>query len=193
MTTRDPGAREVLTHGFVSRPARPRASRADRRRPSPRVRGVRARRSPRRSTEPRRRGRRASRRRSILPDRRWDSRSATNRPSSVGFGSGSRCLANASTNESQTSGSGTRSAAGGAGHRGLDARQVQIQRLVERRRGVGIGPEEALRLRVALHAIGEVAASREAEVLERAIVDGEVRRGGSVLRAHVGQRRPVRS
>jgi hypothetical protein len=76
-------------------------------------------------------------------------------------------------------------------HRGFDGRQIEIQRLREGRRLIGIGPEQPLRLRVSLDAIDQRSSAREPEVLERPVVDREVGGRGPVLGTHVRQRRSI--
>jgi hypothetical protein len=76
---------------------------------------------------------------------------------------------------------------------GLDGAKIHLDRL--RVRGVGRpgGTEQALRLCVSLHQrdLCRVAPG-EAQVVERHVVDREDRDGGAVLRAHVAERRTVR-
>src|SRR5438445_8159502 len=64
--------------------------------------------------------------------------------------------------------------------------EVDLDELVERRRRIAIRAEHALRLRVALYEVDELARSPGLlEVAERLAVDGEERARRAVLGAHV--------
>ena len=75
----------------------------------------------------------------------------------------------------------------GSGDRGHDGRQVQLEHLAEHGLGVAVAAEQPLLLRVALDEVDAVLASRETQVLQRHVVDGEERRRRPVLGAHVGK------
>ena len=80
----------------------------------------------------------------------------------------------------------------GPGQARLDGGQVELEQLAEHRRLHPVHPEQTLRLAVALDEV-EVAelATGHLQVAERLVVDREQGRGGAVLRAHVGEGRPV--
>ena len=69
-----------------------------------------------------------------------------------------------------------------------DGREVELLQHVERRHLVAVAPEQALGLRVAVDELGGIAAPRCAEVAERLVVDREERRGRAVLGTHVRER-----
>ena len=77
-----------------------------------------------------------------------------------------------------------------AGHAGHDRGQVQLEGLVELRRGAGIAPQ-ALLLGVGLDEGHAIVAAGQAQVGQRLVVDGEDAGGGAVLGRHVGDRGAV--
>ncbi len=80
----------------------------------------------------------------------------------------------------------------GAGERGHDRREVELENLAEGGLGVAVGAEQPLLLRVALDEVDPVVAAREREVPERLGIHREVRGGRPVLGTHVREGRAVR-
>ena len=74
----------------------------------------------------------------------------------------------------------------------LDGVEVEHEPLAEVRDLVAVLAEHALRARVRLDQGGDVAAAGRLQVAQRAGVDGKRGGGGAVLRRHVGERRAVR-
>ncbi len=171
VTTREPGASDVLTHGLVSRPA---STAFFASRPAASITAgfdvfvqlvIAA-----ITTEPWRTAPSLSATGSSVPGSTVSSRStatsafppsSTSRPTSVASGSGSSRSRNASTNEPHTRDSGTRSCGRfGPATEGSIAARSSSSDLGERRLGVAVAAEQALLLRVALDEVDPVRRDR---------------------------------